>query len=61
MLLNSLCIVLKDAKFSSAPCCQSDRVTEEAQVAETAVWSIHFLINMFTALKGSVLFVFIII
>ena len=29
------------------------RVTEEAYVAETTVWHITFLINMFTALKGS--------
>ena len=36
------------------------RVTEEASVAETAVWPITFLVNMFTALKGSVLFSFVI-
>ena len=34
------------------------RVTEEASVAETAVWPITFLVDMFTALKGSVLFSF---
>ena len=34
------------------------RVTEEASVAETAVWPITFLVNVFTALKGSVLFSF---
>ena len=39
--------------FSLAPCCQIYRVTEEAQVAETAVWPIIFLMNMLTALKGS--------
>ena len=32
------------------------RVNEEALVAETAVWSIPFLINMYNALKGSQLF-----
>ena len=30
-----------------------NRVTEEALVAETAVWPMPFLINMFTALIGS--------
>ena len=35
------------------PCCQIYRVTE---VAETAVWSIPFLINMFNAFKGSQFF-----
>ena len=33
--------------------CQIFRVTEEAQVAETAAWPIPFLIDMFTAHKGS--------
>ena len=36
-----------------AQCCQISRVTEEAYVAETAVWPIPFLINMFSALKRS--------
>ena len=41
--------------FSLTPCCQVYGVAEEAWVAETAIWSIPFLINMFTALflKGS--------
>ena len=50
-------VLLKDAKlqeFFLAPCCKIYRVTEEAQVAETAVWPIPFLINMFI----SVLFLF---
>ena len=48
-----LTTLLKDAR-----CCQifKYRVTEEAQIAKTAVWSIPFLINMFTALKGSQFF-----
>ena len=29
------------------------RVTEEAKVAETSIWLIPFLINIFAALKGS--------
>ena len=46
--------LLKVAKlqyFSLASCCQTYRVTEEALIVETAVWPIHFFINMFTALK----------
>ena len=39
--------------FSLAPFCQTKRVTEETFVVETAVWPIHFLINMLFALKGS--------
>ena len=31
------------------------RVTDETLIVETAVWHIPFLINVFTALKGSVL------
>ena len=38
---------------SFAPCCQIKRVTEEAQVAETAVWTISFLSYICTAFKGS--------
>ena len=37
-------------QFSLAPCCQIYRVTEDAEIA---VWPIPFLINIFTALKGS--------
>ena len=37
--------------FSLAPCCQSYRVNVEASVA-------HFPMNIFSALKGSVLFLF---
>ena len=39
--------------FSLASFCQTKRVTEETFVVETAVWPIHFLINMLFALKGS--------
>ena len=48
--------LMKDANlqsFSLAPCCQIYRVTEEAPVAETAVWPINFLIHNFIALKRS--------
>ena len=41
----NLCI-----KSSLAPCCQIYRVTVEAYVAETAVWPIPCLINIFTVL-----------
>ena len=36
-----------------ASCCQIYRVTDESLVAKTAVWPTPFLINIFTALKGS--------
>ena len=38
---------------------KSTRVTEEVPVAETAVWPIPFLINMFTALKGSQFYLYL--
>ena len=38
--------------YSLASCCQIYGITEEAQVAESAIWPNPFLINMFTALKG---------
>ena len=55
-------ILLKVAKlqyFALAPFCQTKRVTEEAYVAETAVWPITFLISMLTALKGSQFYFFL--
>ena len=45
--------------FSSGFFCQIYRVTDEALIAETAVWPNFFLINVFFALKGSKLFIII--
>ena len=45
--------------FSTGSFCQVDRVTNEALIAETAVWPNFFLINIFFALKGSKLFIII--
>ena len=39
--------------------CQIYRVTDEACIAETAVWPNFFLMNVFFALKGSKLFIII--
>ena len=39
--------------------CQVYRVTDGALIAETAVWPNFFLMNIFFALKGSKLFIFI--
>ena len=39
--------------------CQVYRVTDEALIAETAVWPNFFLMNIFFALKGSKLFIII--
>ena len=39
--------------------CQIYRVTDEAKIAETAVWPNFFLMNIFFALKGSKLFIII--
>ena len=40
--------------------CQINRVTDEALIAETKVWPNSFLMNVFFALKGSILFIIII-
>ena len=45
--------------FSTGSFCQVYRVTDEALVAETAVWPNFFLMNIFFALKGSKLFIII--
>ena len=45
--------------FSTGSFCQVYRVTDEALIAETAVWPNFFLINIFFALKGSKLFIII--
>ena len=54
--------VIKICKFtvlSSGSFCQIYRVTDEALIAETMVWPNFFLMNVFFALKGSKLFIFI--
>ena len=45
--------------FTSGSFCQIYRVTDEALIAETAVWPNSFLMNVFFALKGSKLFIII--
>ena len=45
--------------FSSGFFFQIYRVTDEALIAETAVWSNFFLMNVFFALKGSNFFIII--
>ena len=51
--------ICKFTIFSSGSFCQIYRVTDEALIAETMVWPIFFLINVFFALKGSKLFIVI--
>ena len=51
--------VCKFTVFSSGSFCQIYRVTDEALIAETMVWSNFFLMNVFFALKGSKLFIII--
>ena len=45
--------------LSSGSFCQIYRVTDEALIAETAVWPNFFPMNVFFALKGSKLFIII--
>ena len=45
--------ICKFTVFSSGSFCQIYRVTDEALIAETMVWSNLFLMNVFFALKGS--------
>ena len=49
----------KFAVFSTGSFCQVYRVTDEALIAETAVWPNFYLMNIFFALKGSKLFIII--
>ena len=49
----------KFTALSSGSFCQIYRVTDEALIAETAVWPNFFLMNVFFALKGSKLFIII--
>ena len=51
--------ICKFTVFSSGSFCQIYRVTDEALIAETMVWSNFFLMNVFFALKGSKLFIII--
>ena len=53
---------VKTCKFTVFPTdsfCQVYRVTDEALIAETAVWPNFLLMNIFFALKGSKLFIII--
>ena len=45
--------------FFTGSFCQVYRVTDEALIAETAVWPNFYLMNIFLALKGSKLFIII--
>ena len=47
--------------FSSGSVFQIYRVTDEALIAETAVWPNFFLMNIFLALKGSKLIIIILL
>ena len=51
--------ICKFTALSSDSFCQIYRVTDEALIAETAVWPNFFLMNVFFALKGSKLFIII--
>ena len=50
---------IKFTVFSSGSFCQIYRVTDEALIAESMVWSNFLLMNVFFALKGSKLFTII--
>ena len=52
--------ICKFTALSSGPFCQIYRVSDEALIAEAAVWPNFFLMNVFFALKGSKLFIIII-
>ena len=51
--------ICKFTALSSGSFSQIYRVTDEALIAETAVWPNFFLMNVFFALKGSKLFIII--
>ena len=51
--------ICKFTALSSGSFCQIYRVTDEALIAETALWPNFFLMNVFFALKGSKLFIII--
>ena len=50
--------ICKFTALSSGSFCQIYRITDEALIAETAVWPNFFLVNVFFALKGSKLVIF---
>ena len=50
---------LQITSLSSSSFCHIYRVTDEALIAETAVWSNFFLMNVFFDLKGSKRFIII--
>ena len=49
----------RKSHFGVSVFCQIYRVTDQALIAETMVWPIFFLMNVFFALKGSKLFIII--
>ena len=51
--------ICKFTAFSFGSFCQIYSVTDEALIAETALWPNFFLMNVFFALKGSKLFIII--
>ena len=51
--------ICKFTVFSSGSFCQNYRVTDEALIADTMVWSNFFLMDVFFALKGSKLLIII--
>ena len=51
--------ICKFTALSSGSFCQIYRVTDKALIAETSVWPNFFLMNVFFALKGSKLIIFI--
>ena len=52
-------IICKFTALSTVSFCQIKRVTDEALIAENAVWPNFFLMNVFFAIKGSKLFIII--
>ena len=50
---NLTVVLFKYTIFSSGSFCQIYRVTDEALIAETAVWPNFFLMNVFFAFDGS--------
>ena len=51
--------IFKYTVFSSGSFCQIYRVTDEALIAQTAIWLNFFLMNVFFALEGSKRFIII--
>ena len=57
MSIHNLCFTVKIRKMYTPVHPRFYRVTDEALIAETAVWPNFFLMNVFFALKGSKLFI----